>query len=176
MIGNTIAKCLTCLQEYTTGDCITHECPDCQCRRLGHLRVGNMCGRCMKHLPRESVGRCDNCGKSFEYHGPEPLHCPGCEDWFRWKEEEEEKNQSKNKQPPLPEIVAKDLEDAIAWWSRTSEEIHFGVWQEIQKYATVLDEVEQEFGKEHRDKIATLAKFAELGFRMVAVKAKEKQP
>lgn len=41
-----IRICRTCGKDWIVGDCIPDECTECQCKRLGHLPVGSICGRC----------------------------------------------------------------------------------------------------------------------------------
>lgn len=94
-IGQHLTTCLACLKQFICGDCIESECPECQCKRRGHLPVGGICGRCGVRLEHqwkrqriggspsdaesdEVVEYCDRCG--VENPGSNPnIELPACD-------------------------------------------------------------------------------------------------
>lgn len=47
-IWNHLARCHECGKQWIVGDCIPSTCPECECKKRGHLWVGSVCGRCGK--------------------------------------------------------------------------------------------------------------------------------
>lgn len=44
--GEQISRCQDCGASFTSSDCIRQRCNACECQAVGHLQVGNLCGRC----------------------------------------------------------------------------------------------------------------------------------
>lgn len=56
MIGEHWTTCRTCQKGFMVGDCIHADCPECVCKKEGHLWLkglfgGPLCGRCGAHSP-----------------------------------------------------------------------------------------------------------------------------
>lgn len=65
-IGNHLAVCGTCGRQWIVGDCIPSECPTCECKRLGHLPITSICGRCGQRLPADRRPVCVVCRKPID--------------------------------------------------------------------------------------------------------------